>query len=371
MNILYVQTDGAVLRLDHDNVVVMLSAKNRTSAAGDGGTAGEAARPGADPEQRRSRAGDAAAASLRVPLHHLQGIVTLGRVSLTSPLLARCAEDGRAVVVLNSRGKFLYRIEGRRSGNVLLRIAQHRVLHDSEKSVPIVQAVLAGKLHNSRHVLLRAARDTSDDVARAELQETAAEIARDLRRLPKVTDLETLRGIEGINAKRYFAQFPRPLKGAETWEFSGRTRRPPRDPVNALLSFLYTLLVHDCVSAAETAGLDPQIGYLHALRPGRPAMALDLMEELRPVLADRAAMTLINRRQLSERDFNHLPGGGVMLNEAGRKTVLDAYQRRKQDTCRHPLFKRTVTFAMLPYIQARLMARAIRSDAVYVPFFYR
>ncbi|CAB3395683.1 type I-C CRISPR-associated endonuclease Cas1c [Kyrpidia spormannii] len=349
MNTLYVQTEGAILRLDHDNVVVTWKGdQNRSSS----------------PETGQER-------SLRIPLYHLQGIVVLGRVSLTSPLLARCAADGRSVAVLNSRGRFLYRIEGRQSGNVLLRVAQHRLFREPAKAVPIVQAILAGKMHNSRQVLLRAARDVSEETVRSELQQTAGEISRDLRRLPQVCDLDALRGMEGINAKRYFGQFSNLLRGDGTWRFTGRNRRPPRDPVNAVLSFLYSLLGNDCTSAVEAAGLDPQIGYLHALRPGRPALALDLMEELRPILADRTAITLINRRQLRQQDFDAVPGGAVLLNEGGRKTVLDAYQRRKQDACRHPLFKRPITFGMLPYLQARLLARAIRSDAVYVPFFYR
>ncbi|RIV28085.1 type I-C CRISPR-associated endonuclease Cas1 [Alicyclobacillaceae bacterium I2511] len=336
LNTLYVQTEGVVLRLDHDNVVAM------------------ADKP-----------------LLRVPLHHLHSIVAIGRVSLTSPLLARCAQDGRSVVMLNTRGKFLYRIVGPTTGNVLLRIAQQRLLQQPENAIPIVQAVIAGKLHNCRQVLLRSARESSDDVKRDVLKRVAEEMMRDMRRLSKITDLDVLRGVEGINARRYFSQMSNMLREGGGWSFSGRNRRPPRDSVNALLSFLYALLGNDLVAAAESVGLDPQVGFLHSLRPGRPALALDMMEEMRPILADRVALTLINRQQLGLRDFDELPGGAVRLNELGRRTVLQAYQERKQDTCRHPLLKKTVTFEMAFHIQTRLMARAIRKDVPYFPFLYK
>ncbi|MBX6395923.1 MAG: type I-C CRISPR-associated endonuclease Cas1 [Alicyclobacillaceae bacterium] len=336
LNTLYVQTDGAVLRLDHDNVVV-------------------------------TREKDVL---MRVPLHHLQAIVAIGRVSITSPLLSRCAEDGRAVIHLDSQGKFMYRLEGRRSGNVLLRVAQHQVARTPERAIPIVRAVVAGKLHNCRQVLLRAARESELPDGRESLRRAAEEMAADLRRLRFIGDLEALRGMEGINSKRYFSQIPHLLKVGD-FTFSGRVRRPPRDPVNALLSFLYTLLVHDVVSALEAVGLDPQVGYLHALRPGRPSLALDLMEELRPVLADRTAFTLLNRRQIGPDDFEEWPGGAVLLNDRGRKTVVEEYQKRKQDVCRHPLLRRRVTFAVVMHIQARLLARAVRSEVPYIPFLYK
>lgn len=273
--------------------------------------------------------------------------------------------------MLNARGKFLYRIEGPTSGNVLLRIAQQRLLQQSANSAPIVQVILAGKLHNCRQVLLRAAREYDDEEKQVALKRVAAEMMRDMRRLSQVTDLDVLRGMEGIDAKRYFSQMSNMLRIGGGWDFTGRNRRPPRDAMNALLSFLYTLLSNDLVAATQSVGLNPQVGYLHSLRPGRPALALDLMEEMRPILADRVALTLVNRQQLGAGDFDELPGGAVRLNEVGRRKVIAAYQERKQDNCRHPLLKKDVTFGMALHIQARLMARAIRKDVPYLPFLYR
>jgi CRISPR-associated protein Cas1 len=337
---LYIQTDGVVLRLDHDTVVATRE-KEVIS---------------------------------QIPLHHVQSIVAIGRVSLTSPLLERCARDGRSVVRLDGRGRFLYRLEGPKSGNVLLRTAQYQVWMDRARSVPIVQAIVAGKIYNARQCLLRTARDTARKASEEALRQAAHDMAKDLRRLRAETDLNALRGIEGINAKRYFSVFAEQLTDQvdSGIVFEGRTRRPPRDAVNCVLSFLYALLSHDVVSAVESVGLDPQIGYLHTLRPGRPSLALDLMEELRPILADRIAITLFNRRQLRETDFELLPGGAVSLGERGRRTVIAAYQKRKQDEVEHPMLHTKVPLGRIPVLQARLLARAIRRDKVtYVPFLYK
>jgi len=336
-NVLYVQTDGVVLRLDHDNVVIT---------------------------QDRAEV-------FRVPAHHISGIVALGRVSLTGPLTAMCAERGMSIAQFKSNGRFEYRIEGRRSGNVLLRAAQHRLLGRSEQMAGLVQAIIAGKLCNGRQVLLRSARDIGDPAKQTALRDTAEEIARDIRRLRTFTTIDQLRGVEGINAKRYFAQIPNHLHiHHDSFTFTARSKRPPRDPINALLSFLYSLLTNDCVSALEAVGLDPQVGYLHTLRPGRPSLALDLMEEFRPVLADRLAFTLINRQQVRPEHFDGLPGGAVSLNDRGRREVITAYQERKKDEFEHPELKQRVTYGTLPMVQARLLARAIRNERQhYIPFY--
>lgn len=337
---LFVQLDGTVMRLDHDTVVVT---RERETC-------------------------------LQVPLHQVRSIVAIGRVSMTSPLLERCAKDGRSVVRLDGRGKFLYRLEGPKSGNVLLRTAQFQTSMNDERSMHIAQAIVAGKVYNSRQNLLRSARDTKREEAAAALREAADDMDRDIRRLPNISDLNAVRGIEGINAKRYFSVFTHQLTqwADETLTFQGRTRRPPRDPVNCVLSFLYAILGNDALSAVESVGLDPQIGYLHALRPGRASLALDLMEEVRPVLADRIAITLINRRQLQSEDFDSLPGGAVTLNERGRKTVISAYQHRKLDEVEHPLLERKVPLGQVLPLQARLLARSIRGDNVeYTPFLMR
>lgn len=340
LNTLYVQSDGIVLRLDHDTVVATREKE----------------------------------VCLQVPLHHVQSIVAIGRVSMTGPLMERCAKDGRSVVRLDGQGRFLYRLEGPKAGNVLLRTAQFKVLMEPERAVPIVQAIVAGKLYNSRQNVLRAARDTRHAESVTVLRDVAEEIGRDIRRLPHIQELNVLRGIEGINAKRYFSTFGHQLsyRDDEWARFSGRTRRPPRDPINCVLSFLYAVLAHDAVSAAESTGLDPQVGFLHTLRPGRPSLALDLMEEVRPVLADRLALTLLNRKQLTLSDFDTLPGGAVSLSANGRRTVIEAYQRRKRDEVIHTTVGSKVPLGHILSLQARLMGRAIRRDGVeYVPFLYK
>lgn len=339
LNTLYVQTEGAVLRLEHENVVVKVEKETK----------------------------------MRVPLHHLGSIVNIGRVSMTSPLLARCAADGRSVVYLRGNGKFQYRIEGPRSGNVLLRTAQHRAQNDADHAGKIVQAIVAGKIYNSRQTLLRCARETEDVDKKESLQQTAHHMHRDLQRLPDIFDINSLRGIEGINAKRYFAQFNNRIKAQDDcFSFTSRSRRPPRDPLNALLSFLYMLLLSDCTGAVEGVGLDPQVGFLHTLRPGRPSLALDLVEELRPVLADRLALTLVNRQQLQREHFEFMPGGAVHLNKKGKKIVISAYQQRKKDVITHQMLKEKMPIGLLVHVQARLLARAIRRDRVeYQPFLYK
>jgi CRISPR-associated protein Cas1 len=263
-NTLCVTTPGAALRLDHDTVRVDV----------DGAT------------------------TLRVPLLRLSGIVCFGAIAISPPLVERCADDGRSIVLLDRHGGFKARVEGRTTGSVLLRRAQHLVLSDPERPWRIARQIAAGKLHNSRHLLLRSARDTAEPSDAAVLLRAAEFLSDSLVRLREAKDLNTVRGIEGDAARSYFRALGAAIR-EDRAAFSprGRTRRPPRDPINALLSFLYALLRSECESALEGVGLDPQVGYLHALRRGRPALALDLMEELRPVLADRLAVTLVNRRQ--------------------------------------------------------------------------
>lgn len=310
---------------------------------------------------------------LQVPLHHLGGIVTMGNVLVSPFLLGKCAEDGRAVVILDRNGRYQCRMVGKTSGNVLLRKAQYDCLGADGKSVRIARNIVAGKIRNSRHSLLRSAREADDGNVEASLRKAADLLGNALFRLENVGDIDTVRGLEGEAASAYFAVFDLMIKeeGRTVFALKERTRRPPRDPINALLSFLYTLLLNDCISAAEGVGLDSQMGFLHALRPGRPSLGLDLMEELRAVLADRLTITLINRKQLTGEDFENRPGGAVYLNERGRKEVVTAYQKRKQDEIHHPLMKEKVPIGLVPHLQARLLARHIRGDMEeYVPFIY-
>ncbi len=311
---------------------------------------------------------------LQVPLHHLSSLVIVGDVMLTPALIRRCARDGRGVVLLDRNGEFTARIEGPISGNILLRQAQHSMAADPVITLNLARACVAGKLRNCRQVLLRGAREAKCDGDAKALRQVTQTLARQIRKLPKVEDLDGLRGLEGEGARLYFSVISHLVRTdqREVFNFQRRSRRPPLNQFNALISFLYTLLVHDCRSALEGVGLDPQLGFLHAVRPGRPALALDLMEEFRPVMADRLALTLINRGQLTEQSFEPRTGGAVYLNEPGRKVVITAYQQRKQEEITHPFLEQSVPIGLLSHIQARLLARTLRGDMEgYLPFLNR
>ncbi|MBX3741292.1 MAG: type I-C CRISPR-associated endonuclease Cas1 [Akkermansiaceae bacterium] len=310
---------------------------------------------------------------LRVPLHNLEGIACFGwDIGASAALLAACAEAGVALSFHTPHGKFLAATRGFTSGNIHLRREQYRRADDEPSSVAIAANMLAAKLANSRQVIMRAARDhggKSPERAAA-LGQAADLIAVRIGLLGRATTLDSLRGIEGDAASIYFAAFPHLLVNHDpAVGISGRSRRPPLDPVNALLSFLYTLLMHDCRGALESCGLDPQCGFLHRDRPGRPSLALDLMEEFRAFLADRVALTLINRQQITSSDFHTGESGAVLLKEDSRKQVLVAWQERKQDEISHPFLDERVTVGMLPHLQARLLARHLRGDLDAYPAF--
>jgi CRISP-associated protein Cas1 len=310
---------------------------------------------------------------LRVPLHHLQAVVCFGHVGLSAPLIHRLADDGIALVLLDGNGRFKARIEGAVSGNVLLRQAQHAAVLDPAVTLELARALVAGKLRNQRHVLLRGAREAKQAEDEARLTRAALDLAASLRALPGATSLDVLRGVEGEGARTYFEALNLLVRTdlRAVFAMDGRTRRPPRDRMNALLSFFYSMWMNDCRSACEAAGLDPQLGFLHAVRPGRAALALDLMEEFRP-LADRLALTLVNRGQVSATDFVQREGGAVLLEGDARKAVVVAYQERKQEVLTHPLLAESVPLGMVPLVQARLLARRVRGDAgAYVPFAMR
>lgn len=311
---------------------------------------------------------------LQVPLHHLGSVVCLGNIMLSPALMHRCAADGIALVLLDAHGRFKARLEGPVSGNILLRQAQHKLALDEKFALGIAQSAIAGKLRNSRQVLLRGAREAADEQDGIALSAAATTLANSLRNLPHVADLDELRGIEGDAARNYFAALPLLVKKDARGHFSmdGRTRRPPRDRFNALLSFLYSMLMNDCRSALEVVGLDPQLGFMHAVRPGRAALSLDLMEEFRAIFADRLALTLINRGQIGSNDFAEREGGAVLLEGDARRTVVVAYQERKQEEVMHPLLETKVPIGLLPLLQARFMARTLRGDMdAYLPFLAR
>lgn len=310
---------------------------------------------------------------LQVPLHHLGALVCVGDVGVSTPLLHKCADDGRTVAFFDFAGRFKARVEGPTSGNVLLRQAQHAALADPARCLDLARRFVAAKLQNSRQVLLRGGREAANPVDAEALHSAARSLADPVPRLAVAESLDEVRGTEGDAARRYFAAFTSLVReDREGFTLNGRTRRPPRDRMNALLSFLYTLLTTDCSAACEGVGLDPQVGYLHALRPGRPALALDLVEELRAAVGDRLALTLVNRKQLSRGDFLDHPGGGVTLTPEGRKAVVVAYQERKAEQLTHPATGEKLPWGLVPHVQARLLARHLRGDAeCYVPLLTR
>lgn len=343
LNTLYVFTQGAYVHLDGDTVRVDLK------------------------DERLKQ----------TPLHHLGAIVTFGLVTVSPYLMHRCAEDGRAVTFMDVNGRFLARVEGATSGNVLLRKAQYETHRDESAAAAVARCIVAGKLQNCRGVLNRAIREAGEGQrakeAVAALSRAAEAIAGQLKSLEEARSLDAVRGAEGHGSAAYFEAFDSLITQQRTdFRFDSRSRRPPKDRVNALLSFLYALLVNDCRAACEGVGLDPQFGFLHAIRPGRPALALDLMEEFRAPFADRLALTLINRKQIGPEDFRERPGGAVLLNEDGRKKVVVAYQTRKQTEVSHPMLKTRVPLGVVPHLQARILARCLRGDIpFYTPFIPR
>ncbi|QEM67688.1 type I-C CRISPR-associated endonuclease Cas1 [Geobacter sp. FeAm09] len=339
LNTLYVMTQGAYLSLDHETV--------RVEVNGD--------------------------LKLQVPLHHLGSIVTMGNVMISPFFLGKCADDGRAVVILDRNGRYKCRMVGKTNGNVLLRQAQYQAGQDDDHTTAIAAAMTAGKVKNARNVLLRSARESGDPEEERHLRKSADIQAEALFHLKSARDTDHVRGLEGEAAAAYFDVFTLMMKPAErdSLPMNGRNRRPPLDPVNALISFLYTLLLNDCISAVEGVGLDPQMGFLHVPRPGRPSLGLDLMEEFRAFMADRLAVTLINRKQITLEHFEPRPGGAVYLNEKGRKEVVAAWQKRKQEETEHPLLAEKTLIGLVPHLQARLLARHLRGDLEsYVPYIH-
>lgn len=310
---------------------------------------------------------------LQLPIHSLAGIVCFGNVSCSPFLLGFCAERDISVSFLSEHGRFLASSRGPVSGNVLLRRQQYKLADSASASKDIASNIILGKLSNSRVVLNRALRDHGDKIDVPRVTAATQSLVKIAARLPAAQSVDEVRGHEGQGAAEYFAVFDELIinKGEE-FRFTNRNRRPPMDPVNALLSFVYTLLMHDIRSALETVGLDPYVGYLHCDRPGRASLALDIMEEFRSVIADRLVLSLINRNQVSHKGFKQALQGAVMMDDETRKTVLVEYQRRKQETVYHPFIDDTVPIGLLYHVQAILLSRFIRGDIDgYPPFFWR
>jgi CRISPR-associated protein Cas1 len=337
LNTLYVTSQGAYLAKEGQTVVVRVEQKTK----------------------------------MQLPLHNLGGIVCFGQVSVSPFLMGYCAESGVGISHLTENGRFLARIEGEVRGNVLLRREQYRRADDRAASAALGGSIVAAKIANSRAVLLRSARDRPGDGAGERLQAAAQAMSRHLDQVRVEEDLDRLRGLEGMAARDYFGAFDALIaQQKEEFRFEGRNRRPPLDRMNALLSFLYTLLLHDVRGALESVGLDPAVGFLHRDRPGRPGLALDLMEEFRPWVADRVALSLVNLRQLSGGNFRITESGAVLLDDAGRKEVLIAYQKRKQEEIVHPYLGERTTIGLLPHLQALLLSRCLRGDLDGYPAYF-
>ena len=301
-----------------------------------------------------------------VPALSIEAIVCFGKTTVSTPLIGFCAERGISLVFLSEHGRFLARVEGPVSGNVLLRKRQYESLNDPEFTASFVRTLLMAKLRNSKAVLLRSARNEgSGDPALYNAAVRLRELAKELN---DTASVDTMRGLEGAAATLYFSCFDRMLGETCPFRFEARSRRPPRNEVNAALSFVYTLLRREIQSALETVGLDPAAGYLHTLRPGRPSFALDMMEELRGSLCDRFVLTLFHRKQLSDSQFEQ-DEEAVYLNEKGRRTVLSAWQKRKGESILHPFLGEKIPIGLIPYAQAMLFARVLRGDLDYYPPF--
>jgi len=338
LNVLYVTTPDSYVACEGENVVVRVEGEER----------------------------------LRVPIHILDSIVCFGYMGASPGLMGLCAQRQVSLSFVSASGRFLGKLEGPVRGNVLLRREQYRAADDSRRSAELARSFILAKIVNSRSVLRRAIRDHGDEIDVATIERSSDRLLEKTRSLQECLDLDVIRGIEGDAAHAYFSCLNLLLVAQkESFFMHDRNRRPPRDNMNALLSFLYTLLLHDIQSALESVGLDPYVGFLHRDRPGRPGLALDLMEEFRPHLADRLAITLVNRRQVSGKGFRRSESGGIRMDDETRKLVISAWQKRKQEEVRHPYLDEKVPIGLLPYAQALLLSRYLRGDLDgYPPFLW-
>ncbi len=338
-NTLYVTTPEAYLSLDGENVVVL---------------------------KEQEQLG-------RIPLHNLEGIVTFGYTGASPALMGACAQRQIALTFLSAHGRFLCRVSGEVQGNVLLRKKQYRISENEQESALVAKPILLGKIYNARWVLERALRDYSMRLDSEKIGKASAFLQRSLSRVKDAQTLEELRGIEGEAAARYFSVLDELiLQQRADFFFHGRNKRPPLDNMNAMLSFVYTLLAHDVAAALQAAGLDPYVGFLHRDRPGRISLALDMMEELRPILADRFVLNLVNLRQVSPGGFDVRENGAVVMDDATRKTILTAWQQKKQEVITHPFLEEKLPWGLIPHAQAMLLTRFLRNDLDgYPPFLWK
>lgn len=336
LNTLYVTTPDSYLARDGENVVVRVAESEK----------------------------------FRIPVHNIEGIVTFGYTGASPALLGLCAERNVGISFLTEHGRFWGRLSGPVKGNVLLRRKQYRMADNQEEALSVSRLLIAGKIANCRNVVQRVLRDHGKESNITALTEASAQLEIRQKQALKAADPDTLRGIEGDAANSYFGVFNHFIvTQGDDFVMNGRTRRPPKDKVNALLSFVYTLLAHEVQSALETVGLDPYVGFLHTDRPGRASLALDIMEEFRPYLADRLVLTLINRKQVQAKGFVNRDQSGILMDDDTRKEVLTAWQKRKQEEIQHPFLQESIPVGLLPYAQALLFSRFIRGDLGNYPVF--
>ena len=336
LNTLYVTSENSYLFLDGENVVVL--------------------------EEQKELG--------RIPLHNLEGIVSFGYRGTSPALMGACAERNIALCYLTPQGKFLARISGRIKGNVILREQQYASKNDAAISLGIAKNCILGKVYNARWVLERVVRDHGLQIHTDRVKNASVFLKESLERIQSAESKEQLRGYEGEAASIYFGVFDELiLQQKKEFVFRGRNKRPPLDNVNVLLSFVYTLLTNSITSALESVGLDPYVGFLHTDRPGRVSLSLDLIEELRAILADRFVLTLINKKIISGKNFSVKENGAVLMDDELRKKVLAEWQNKKKETITHPYLKEKVEWGMVPYVQAMLLARYLRGDLDGYPVF--
>ena len=309
----------------------------------------------------------------RYPLHTLASIQSFSYKGASPALMGACCSHGISLSFCSPQGKFLARISGGANGNVFLRRTQYRMADDVTLSCRVARCMIFGKIYNARWCIERIKRDHSMRVDGEFLRQTSQKLKDLLPQVAAETNLDSLRGLEGAASTLYFSAFPKMILGdAELFAFCGRNRRPPLDPINALLSFVYSLLAHDCASALESVGLDAYVGFLHRDRPGRSSLALDLMEELRPCVADRFVLFLVNNRMLKESDFARRESGGVYLKDDARRLFLSKWQQRKKENITHPFLNEKLPWGLVPFIQSLLLARYLRGDLdAYPPFLWK
>ena len=300
---------------------------------------------------------------IRIPGHHLGSIILFGRSKISHYALDWCIKNGVAVTRVTRSGRYIGNWAGPVKGNVLLRIEQFEKYRNENEKCKLSQSFIKGKIYNQRSMLLRSARDIGDNRKENLLRENVTKLDRILNIIEDSDNVDQVRGFEGIAAKNYFSVFDEMIINEnDIFKFERRSKRPPKNVVNAMLSYLYVILNHDCRTALEAVGLDPQIGFLHEIRPGKPALALDLMEELRPIMVERLVLTMINRKQVNKDDFDFKVGGAVEMKDDFRKKLIQQYQEKKQNEIKHQLLDRVIPYGLIPFIQARLLARKLRGD---------